>query len=78
MTYPALLACPVLRSLKQHPADYIVGHICLLFELVYPVSLAIAKQQGYADRLLNFRSSNPETESWFAFMRTHTWPSCAS
>jgi len=29
----------VLRSLKQTVADNLVGHICLVFELVYPVSL---------------------------------------
>lgn len=57
------------RNLKRTPIDNIVGHICLYFELVYEVSRKTAREQGYLDRLLVFRSENKETEEWFAFMR---------
>ncbi len=63
----------VLRKLKQNPADYIVGHICLVFELVYPISREIARRQGYIDRLLDFRSDNPDTIQWFRYMRENIW-----
>ncbi len=59
----------VLRSLKKTPVDNIVGHICLYFELVYPESQRLAREQGYLDRLLAFRSEEAETARWFEFMR---------
>lgn len=60
----------VLRNLKKYPADYIVGHICLVFELVFPVSRKIAKEQGYVQQLLAFESENARTREWFEHMRT--------
>ena len=63
----------VLRSLKHTPVDNLVGHICLVFELVYPVSTQIAKEQGYVDKLLQFASDNPDTNAWIAYMREHVW-----
>ena len=63
----------VLRSLKHTPVDNLVGHICLVFELVYPVSTQIAKEQGYVDKLLQFDSDNPDTNAWIAYMREHVW-----
>ena len=59
----------VLRSLKKYPADYVVGHICLIFELVYPISLTIAKEQGYVESLLSFESDNLDTKEWFDQMK---------
>lgn len=63
----------VLRSEKTTPADHLVGHICLVYELEYPISLAIAKEQGYVDRLLEFESKNEDTARWFAHMRENIW-----
>ena len=63
----------VLRKLKKTPVDYVVAHLCLVFELVYPVSKEIAHEQGYADRLLAFESANPDTREWFAYMRSRIW-----
>lgn len=63
----------VLRNLKKLPADFVVGHLCLIFELVYPISLTIAREQGYLDRLLSFESNNPETKDWFDHMRRTIW-----
>ena len=63
----------VLREKRRTPIDKIVGHICLTFELVYPISRQIARDQGYVDRLLDFRSENEDTARWFAYMRDHIW-----
>ena len=59
----------VLRSLKKTPVDNVVGHISLVYELVYPVSRRIVHEQGYLDRLMDFRSELPETNEQFARIR---------
>ena len=59
----------VLRSLKKQPADYVVAHGSLAFELVYPESLRIAKEQGYLERMMSFQSENPETAKEFEHLR---------
>lgn len=58
-----------LRSLKKTPVDYVAGHISLVFELVYPISVRIVSDQGYLDKLLHFESDNPKTREQFAWMR---------
>lgn len=58
-----------LRSLKKTPVDHVAGHISLIFELVYPISVRIVREQGYLDRLLHFESDNPRTREQFAWMR---------
>lgn len=63
----------VLRSLKKTPVDHLVGHICLVFELVFPVSRQIVREQGNVDRLLQFESECQETRDWFAYMRENIW-----
>ncbi len=59
----------VLGSLRKTPADYIVGHAALAFELVFPISLAIAKKQGYLEKMINFKSENEVTEKQFEKIR---------
>ena len=61
------------KKLKKTAADFVTGLLCLGFELVYPVSREIVREQGYADRVLDFRSDNPETRAWFAFMKRNLW-----
>ena len=63
----------VRRDCRQTAADYVVAHICLVFELVYPISRQIAKEQGYVDRLLDFPSWNETTQEWFSYMRDTIW-----
>ena len=63
----------VLRSLKKTPADFIVGHACLTFELVYPKSREEAKEQGFVDRLISFESEEEETRKFFEYMRANIW-----
>jgi putative nucleotidyltransferase with HDIG domain len=48
----------VKHSLKKSPLDYMVGHISLAFELVFPISLAIVEAQGYLKKLLSFKPDN--------------------
>ncbi|MGN0141838.1 MAG: HD domain-containing protein [Roseburia sp.] len=59
----------VLRALKKTAVDYPVGHISLTYELVYPMSRRLMKEQGYLDRLMNFESDNPVTRQQFAHIR---------
>ena len=59
----------VLKSLKKSAADHVVGHISLAYELVYPASLAIVREQGCLDRLMDFPSRNPETVKQFEKIR---------
>lgn len=59
----------VLRNLKKTPVDHLVGHISLVYELVYPRSLFLADKQGYIDKLLAFQSENPRTKEQFAHIR---------
>lgn len=58
----------VLRALKRTPIDNLVGHISLTYELVYPLSLQLAKEQGFLDKMLGFKSANPQTLAEFAKM----------
>ena len=50
----------VLRKLKKVAVDHIVGHISLVYELVYPRSIEIMKKQGYLERLMAFESKEEE------------------
>ena len=59
----------MLRSLKKTAVDHVVGHISLVFELVYPKSIEIVKKQGYLEKLLHFPSKNPVTRQQFAKIR---------
>lgn len=59
----------VLRSLKRTPVDNVVGHISLTYELVYPESCRIMREQGYLEKLMNFPSENEKTRQQFALIR---------
>ncbi len=59
----------VLRSLKKTSADHVVGHLSLVYELVYPKSLMIVREQGYVQKLMNFQSENPKTQRQFDQIR---------
>ena len=61
----------VLRTLKRTPADNVVGHASLVYELVYPESLRIAAGQGWLWKLLDFSSDNPDTAAALAEMKAH-------
>lgn len=59
----------ILRSLKKTPVDHVVGHIALVFGLVFPESVRIVKEQGYLEKLLYFQSENEKTKEQFARLR---------
>lgn len=59
----------VLRSLKKTPVDNLVGHISLVYELVYPISRKLVYEQGYLNKLMNFQSELSETNAQFAKIR---------
>ena len=58
-----------LRDIRQTIVDHVVGHISLVYELVFPESLRIAKEQGYLDQLMHFESKNVKTMEQFAELR---------
>lgn len=59
----------ILRSLKKTPVDNVAGHISLVYELVYPRSLSLIKEQGYIKKLMDFQSDNKETAEQFEKIR---------
>lgn len=59
----------VLRSLKKTPVDHLVGHISLVYELVYPISRKLVYKQGYLNKLMDFQSELSETNAQFAKIR---------
>ena len=54
----------VARDERDESADYLVGLICFMFELVYPASRALAREQGDIYRLLDapFGITRPFTD----------------
>ena len=54
------------RGIPRTPADRILTHIALAFELVYPISYEIAEKEGYLDKLLHFESYNDITRAALA------------
>lgn len=58
-----------LRSIKRTPVDHVVGHISLVYELVFPESLRIVQEQGYLKKLLDFKSENARTMEQFSALR---------
>lgn len=58
-----------LRSIKRTPVDHVVGHISLVFELVFDESVRIVREQGYLDKLMHFESENPVTTAQFSELR---------
>ena len=48
----------VSRDIMDSPAEHLIGHIALAFELVYPKSWEIARQQGYLYKMFDFPTEN--------------------
>lgn len=61
----------VLRKLKKAPVDHVVGHISLVYELVYEKSYEILSDQGYIYKLMGFTSDNDKTNEVFSEIRAH-------
>ncbi len=61
----------VLRSLKKSPVDNVIGHISLMYELVYPKSYEVADRQGWIYKLIEFESDNPVTAKQMIEVKNH-------
>ena len=48
----------VLKQLKKNAVDGLACHLSLVYELVYPASVEIAVEQGYVEKMMNFKSEN--------------------
>lgn len=59
----------ILKSIRKTPADTIVGHVSLAFELVYDESARLMWQQGYLTQLMNFKSENAATNEKLGKLR---------
>lgn len=52
----------ILTALKKTPMDYFIGGLCMYFDLVYPKSRLLVREQGFYEELLKVRSENPESD----------------
>ena len=53
----------VTRDVMDTYADHLIGHIALVFGLVYPRSREIAREQGYLDKLLDYPMTSPDSKA---------------
>ncbi|WP_026505198.1 HD domain-containing protein [Butyrivibrio sp. NC3005] len=56
----ALAKRNVNRAHMYTSIDHLVGHISLVYGLCYKESIRETKKQGYLDKMLSFKSNNPE------------------
>lgn len=49
------------KEIRKSPVDYIVSHISLVYGLYFPVSLKVVKDQGFLQKVMDFRNDNPQT-----------------
>lgn len=59
----------ILRTLKKTDVDNIVSHISLVFGLIFDESIKITQEQGYLNKIIQFKSENPETNEQFKEIR---------
>ena len=55
----------VLKNLKKTAIDHVVGHISLVFGMIYKKSLELTKEQGFLEQLLQFPTENEATKKQF-------------
>ncbi|MBP3894572.1 MAG: HD domain-containing protein [Atopobiaceae bacterium] len=59
------------RSIRKHPADIMLGHICFAWELVHPASIDIVREQGHLADMLDRGWARPATQAKFDAMGRH-------
>ena len=59
----------ILKAIRRTPADTVIGHVSLAYELVYDESVRITVEQGYLAKLMHFHSDNEETNRKMAMVR---------
>ena len=57
------------RDIMDSPAEHLIGHIALTFELVYEKSRELAKEQGYVLKMFEFPTRNESTKRALAETR---------
>ena len=65
----ALQGINVNREYSRTAVDYLIGHICFVYGLVFQESFRQVMKQGYLDQMLQFQSRNPETAERFSQIR---------
>lgn len=50
------------RDVMDSPAEHLIGHIALAFELVYKKSRELAVEQGYLQKMYEFPTTNESTK----------------
>ncbi|WP_026514670.1 HD domain-containing protein [Butyrivibrio sp. LB2008] len=58
------------RDIMNSPAEHLIGHIALTFELVYEKSREIAKEQGYLYNMFDFPTRNESTKKALTEIRS--------
>lgn len=56
---------PIDTNLMDKGVDYLARYVSFSYQLIYPISRQILKEQGDIYRMLDFKSSNPETMQSF-------------
>ena len=59
----------ILKAIRRTPADTVIGHVSLAYELVYDESVRITVEQGYLGKLMHFHSDNEETNRKMVMVR---------
>ncbi len=64
---PAVMAAArqkhsIKTALKKTPMDYFIGGLCMYFDLVYPKSRQLVREQGFYTKLLEVHSCNDDAE----------------
>ena len=63
----------IIRSAKITYLDYYVSHFSLAFELVFPYSRKLAKEQGYLDTLLDLKVKDPQTQEKIIYLKNEIY-----
>ena len=58
------------RDIMNSPAEHLIGHIALTFELVYEKSRELAKEQGYLFKMFEFPTRNDTAKQVLAETRS--------
>ena len=61
--------CATPRQIKKSSIDHLVGHISLVYELMFSESLRIVKNDRYLEQMMHFESRNPQTRKQFEALR---------
>ena len=59
------------RGVRQYPADIMLGHICFAWELVFPQSREIVREQGHLHQMLSRHWDRAATQEAFEGIAAH-------